>query len=489
MAAGSITVLGLGPGGLGLIPMESLILLKKAPLIIARTEKHPAVSELRELGLKISSFDFLYEEKGTFESVYEAIVQKLLSLTKDNPEIIYAVPGHPLVAETTVPLLKEAANAKGINVSILPAMSCLDAIYAALAIDPTKGIVVKDALVLDAQELTPALGLIITQLYDRRIASEVKLTLMDKYPDDYEVTLIQAAGVKNMERKETIRLYELDRIPWIDHLTSLYLPPGTAQNIQQTEFPLDPLTNVMRTLLSENGCPWDKEQTHESLKRYLIEECYEVIEAIEEQNMYKLCDELGDLLLQIVFHAELADQKHSFNMNDVIEAVTNKMIRRHPHVFGEVHVENSDEVLVNWDEIKKLEKNAQGQKTLMDIPRGLPALYRAEKVQNRAAKVGFDWPNIKEPWNKVQEELKELETGIANGDLANIREEIGDVLFSVVNVSRFLKVDPEEALQQTIVKFIKRFRFIEKEAQKQELELQELSLEEMDKLWEKAKNY
>lgn len=486
MVKGKITVLGLGPGGLGLIPQQNLETLKKARRILVRTARHPAVEDLAALGIRFESCDAFYEEYDSFEGVYGAIVDKLLEEALQGQDLVYAVPGHPLVAESTVFLLKKKAAEQGIEIEILPAMSCLDAIYASLGIDPTAGIMVKDALELKAEEILPQVDLLITQLYSRQIASDVKLTLMEVYPDEYQVTLIKAAGIPEQEWKQAIPLYELDRLEPIDHLTSLYVPK-LPQGQGKSQYPLDPLVKVMQQLLGEKGCPWDKEQTHDSLKRYLIEECYEVIEAIEERDMYKFCNELGDLLLQIVFHAQLAENSGSFNVNDVIQGITEKMIRRHPHVFGTVEVNDAQEVLVNWEKIKGKEKAASGQETLMDIPRGLPALYRAEKVQKRAAKVGFDWPDLKGPWEKLAEELAELKRAVEGKEQAAIAAEMGDVLFAAVNVARFLGVDPEEALHQTVSKFIRRFQYMERKAKEEERELSSMSLEELDQLWEKAK--
>lgn len=486
MAAGKIVIVGLGPGGLNLIPVQNLQVLKNGSPLYVRTAQHPAVDELQALGVKFASFDYLYTQGNTFEEVYQAIVDKLLDLTGIHAEIVYAVPGHPMVAESTVPLLKERASKAGLDVAVLPAMSCLEAIYAALELDPTAGIAVQDALLLTREKIKPSLGLIVTQLYSRRIASEVKLTLMEIYDDHHEVCLIAHAGNGMLEKKELVPLYGLDRISWIDHMTSLYVPPQQEQRTS-CSYALDPLVNVMQTLLGENGCPWDREQTHETLKRYLIEECYEVIEAIEERNMYKFCDELGDLLLQIVFHAELASRRHHFSLNDVVEMITEKMIRRHPHVFGETQVANATEVLANWDEIKRHEKETAGQKSIMDIPRGLPALYRAEKIQNRAAKVGFDWPDLAGPWDKLLEELAELQEAIRAGNPVHIKEEAGDVLFAVVNICRFIEVDPEEALHNAAGKFVGRFRVIEGEALRMGKDLQAMSLDEMNMIWEKSK--
>mgnify|MGYP000903918453 CR=1 FL=1 len=253
--------------------------------------------------------------------------------------------------------------------------------------------------------------------------------------------------------------------------------------------PLDPLMRVMAALRSPKGCPWDKEQTHHTLRRYLIEECYEVIEAIDENNMHKLVEELGDLLLQVVFHARLAEETRSFDMNDVIAGVVAKMVRRHPHVFGHTKVKDSDEVLVNWAAIKKQEKEEHGEDlgVLGTVPIGLPALLRAYKIQGRAARVGFDWPNVEGAWEKVHEEAAELRVAAASGDHRAMEEELGDLLFAVVNVARFLSVEPELALAGTSAKFEERFHYIEQQATANGHCLEELSLEDMDTLWEQAK--
>jgi tetrapyrrole methylase family protein/MazG family protein len=255
------------------------------------------------------------------------------------------------------------------------------------------------------------------------------------------------------------------------------------------QVPLDPLIEVMAALRGAQGCPWDKEQTHRTLRRYLIEECYEVIEAIDENNMHKLVEELGDLLLQVVFHARLAEEIGSFDMNDVIAGVVAKMIRRHPHVFGDIKVKDSSEVLTNWAAIKKQEKaeNGQASEVLGGVPRELPALLRAYKIQGRASRVGFDWPSVEGAWEKVYEEAAELKAAAESGDHKAMEEELGDLLFAVVNVARFLDVEPELALAATTAKFERRFHYIESQTNAKGHCLEELSLEEMDMLWEQAK--
>lgn len=256
-----------------------------------------------------------------------------------------------------------------------------------------------------------------------------------------------------------------------------------------SQVPLDPLVKVMATLRGAKGCPWDKEQTHESLRRYLIEECYEVIEAIDEKDMNKLEEELGDLLLQVVFHAYLAEEAQAFDINDVIEGVVTKMIRRHPHVFGQTKVHNSEEVLVNWTAIKQQERELNGhdEGVLSGIPQMLPALMRAYKIQGRAARVGFDWPSVDGAWEKVSEEAAELKAAANSGDRQAIVEELGDLLFAVVNVARFLQVEPELALAATTDKFERRFHYIEQQARLKGHSPESLSLEDLDALWEQAK--
>lgn len=244
---------------------------------------------------------------------------------------------------------------------------------------------------------------------------------------------------------------------------------------------LDELVNIMNTLLAPGGCPWDREQTHESLVRYLIEETYEVIEAINEGDMHKMCEELGDLLLQVVFHANLAEREGHFNFADVARTVSNKMVDRHPHVFGSMHLKTSEDVLNIWEDLKR---KGGKSRLLESIPKGLPALMRAEKIQEKVSRVGFDWPTIKGAMDKFQEELLELDEAQTDEDIV---EEMGDVLFALVNVARFRKVEPEQALQQANDKVTRRFNYIEQKVKDSGRTFSEYSLAEMDQLWDEAK--
>jgi tetrapyrrole methylase family protein/MazG family protein len=258
--------------------------------------------------------------------------------------------------------------------------------------------------------------------------------------------------------------------------------------MKKERYDFQDLLDIMVRLRAPDGCPWDREQDHKSLKRYLIEEAYEVLEAIDEERPDKLCDELGDLLLQVIFHAQIAKENGQFDMGDVIHGISAKMINRHRHVFGDEEAETPDDVMVIWEKVKKSEKGHETQtQVLKDVPGNLPALMRSFKVQQKAAQVGFDWDDVKDALLKVKEEITELEDAYARGDSAKTEEELGDLLFAVVNVSRFMKVQPELALTATTNKFIRRFEYVETEAAKQGRKLTEMSLAEMDALWDEAK--
>lgn len=246
------------------------------------------------------------------------------------------------------------------------------------------------------------------------------------------------------------------------------------------------LLNIMEKLRGDGGCPWDKEQTRESLKPFILEEAYELIEAIESGDPEKMKEELGDLLFQIVFQCQVAKERKEFEISDVIEKITKKMITRHPHVFGEAEYRTSAEVIVQWEEQKKLEGKRR-ESILEGVPEALPSLLRAHRLQNRAASVGFDWNKVGDALKKLDEELKEFKKALETKEKNEIGEELGDILFMLVNVSRFIGVNPEDALRKTIAKFISRFRYIEMKAADNGRKLSDMTLSEMDKLWEEAK--
>lgn len=478
-----IKIVGLGPGSKEAITMGTFDILKSNKNVYFRTKVHPNVEYLMQLGVKVNSYDDRYESSESFDEVYESIAEDLVEKHREYGDLVYAVPGHPLVAEKSVIILIELCNKEHIEVEILPAISFIDAMMETLKIDPIEGIKIVDAFDIDNQVLDKRVGTVVTQVYNRFIASEVKLRLLEYYDEDMEIYFVKAAGVKELESIRKIHIYELDRLEDIDHLTSIYIP----KNLEAAKDFYD-LLYIMDTLRGDEGCPWDREQDHKSLKRYLIEECYEVLEAIDEGDEDKLVEELGDVLLQVVFHAQIGKEEGYFNINDVIEGICNKLMGRHPHVFGEVNVKNSNEVLVNWDDIKRKEKGFQTYTDeLNHVPKNFPALMRAEKVQKRAAKVGFDWKNVKPAFKKVIEELNEVEEVYKSQNKEKIIEEMGDLIFSCVNVARLLDIDPEYALNYTIDKFISRFQYIEEKGNEVGKKLIDMSLEEMDEFWEMSK--
>lgn len=478
-----LKIMGLGPGAYEALTIGALKELKNNKNIYFRTEKHPTVDFLKDEGIKFESYDHAYEKYDSFDDVYKYIAEDLITKIKDDEDLIYAVPGHPLVAEKSVINLIELCKENNIQYEVLPAVSFVDAMMEALQVDPIEGVKIIDAFDMKNQILDKRVGTIITQVYNNFIASEVKLRLLEGYEDDTEIIFVRAAGVEGLESIRKIPLYELDWQEDIDYLTSIYIPKdlGNKKDFQD-------LLDIIETLRSPGGCPWDREQTHESLKSALLEECYEVIDAIENEDEDALIEELGDVLLQVVFHASIGKEDGYFDIMDVIGGISNKMINRHPHVFGNEKANTSEQVLVNWDEIKKEEK---GIKTLTEemqnIAKSLPATTRAYKVQKKAKKVGFDWDDVNCVMDKVKEELNEIKEVYNCEDKSIIEGEVGDLLFACINVARFLEVDGELALDKTIKKFIKRFSYIENEAIKNNKNLRDMTLEEMDKLWEEAK--
>lgn len=249
----------------------------------------------------------------------------------------------------------------------------------------------------------------------------------------------------------------------------------------------DRLMELMRRLRAPGGCPWDAEQTHESLKRYLLEETYEVLEAIDSKSTKMLKEELGDLLLQSVFHSVIAEEHGEFTMDDVLQVLCDKLIRRHPHVFADLKVDTIDDLVANWERIKKGEKGEERRSALSGVPPHLPALLRAQKITEKASRVGFDWDHVDPVFAKVIEELKELEETLFTGDQERIEAELGDLLFAIVNLGRFLSINPEDALRKTIARFVSRFHHVEESLHAQGMTLTEASLEQMDSFWEDAK--
>jgi tetrapyrrole methylase family protein / MazG family protein len=480
----TLSIIGLGAGDLDQLPLGVYKVLKQEKHLFLRTKEHPVVAELEREGLRFQSFDSVYEKHDQFEDVYEEITETLLAEAKKGP-VTYAVPGHPLIAERTVQLLLERGPERDTKIEIGGGQSFLDAMFQALAIDPIDGFQLLDGTSLSKDSLLLNSHTIIGQVYDAFVASEVKLTLMEKLPDEYEVFIVTAAG----SRDEVIRkvpLYELDREMELSNLTSVYVPPVKDEQILYKDF--HKLRGIISELRGPNGCPWDKKQTHESLKKYLIEEAYELIEAIDNDDIDHMIEELGDVLLQVMLHAQIGEDEGYFSIDDVIEGVSSKMIRRHPHVFGDKKAENEEEVMKNWQEIKEQEKGGSAKSLLEGAGKGLPNLLKAFELQKEAAKVGFDWKTAAPILDKVKEEIDELSSEIQeNGEQENIKLEYGDLLFALVNFARHYEINPEEALFKANQKFMRRFAYIEQRAAENGKPVSSYSLDELDAYWNEAK--
>lgn len=398
-----------------------------------------------------------------------------LTLGRINPDLLAA--------------MREIADAGSVNIEVLPFVSFAESAYAAALscglIDASDYLTELPANRLRSIPDTEALYAI-TEIDSPLTASEVKLTLSEYYPDEYEVRFALPAPEGPMYEIKTRKLFEIDQMKEYDAASVLLVPP--AKDIDLPRHSVEGLMDVMRILRAPGGCPWDAEQTHESLKKNLLEECYEVIDAIDRNDPDDLCEELGDLLMQIAFHVVIEEERASFTLRDVATGIANKMIFRHPHVFGSVHVENSDEVLVNWEKLKKEEKHQESVASAMDsVPRSFPSLLRAYKIQKKAADVGFDWSCAEEALPKVYEEADEVMDALNEDDKARIEDELGDLFFAAVNVARLKKVDPDLALTQATDKFERRFKLTEQLIMKDGKRFEDMTLPEMDEYWEKAK--
>lgn len=478
-----INIIGLGPGSIEALTLGAVNQLKSSSKVMLRTKKHPTVKYLEDEKIPFETLDYMYEKGNTFGEVYKNIADEIIKLESIYKDIVYGVPGNPLVAEKSVLELIEKCKKYNISYKIYPAVSFIDSIIEAMEVDPINGLKILDAYDIDNHILDKRSDLIVTQVYDKYIASDVKISLSKYYKDETDIYFIKAASVKNEEVIRKIKLYELDRQGDVDYLTSIFIPKDL-----ENRFDFKSLVDIIKILRGEGGCPWDREQTHESLKKCLIEESYEVIEAIDEKDEGAIEEELGDVLLQVVMHASIGEEEGYFDINDVIEGICLKMINRHPHVFGEEKVENSREVLLNWDKLKNKEQgNLTYTEELKHVAKSLPGLMRAEKVQKKAAKANFDWDSVEPAILKVTEELEELKLAILNKDKGNIKEEIGDLIFTAVNIARFLDIDPENAVNYTIEKFIARFQYIEEKSLEYGMDLKGMTLDEMDVLWNKAK--
>ncbi|MCL6454556.1 MAG: nucleoside triphosphate pyrophosphohydrolase [Alicyclobacillus sp.] len=514
----TIEVVGLGPGGEASLPVGTEQALRSGRPVYVRTYVHPVMEQLLSRGLQAVSFDDLYERGERFEDVYDEMARRLLDAAAREGDIVYAVPGHPLMAEQSVQNLLQRAPEAGIDVRIGPGQSFLDSVCSVLHIDPVEGLHILDGTRLDASALHPLLHTLIVQVFNRAVASDVKLTLMEVFPDDADVVVVRAAGVPGLERVERVPLFELDRMDWIDHLTTVYVPPVEDGQVLAGQ----PwyVADLVRRLREPDGCPWDRQQTHESLRPYVLEEAYEVAQAIDEGDSDHLAEELGDLWLQVLLHAQIASEAGEFTLRDVHAALASKILRRHPHVFGDVHVDSAAAAEASWRAAKAAERmdaaDAGWTSVLADVKWAQPAFEVSLALQERAARVGFDWADVAGVTDKLAEEVEEFRQALrrqvaADGNVSDdaselpagtaswtasrldragqheVEDELGDLLFTIVNLARWTGVDVERALQRSNRKFFRRFTEMEKFFQRNGQDLNQVSGAELETYWNQIK--
>lgn len=475
-------MIGLGPGSPELLTRQAWAALQSSSEIYIKTRHHPVVG-LLPAGVQVQSFDALYETHSTLEYVNSRIVDEVLRLGARLQGVVYAVPGNPFGGEATCPEIARRARQSSLPLRVLPGMSFLEPVTAALGENPLPHISLADASTLAGAHVPPfppSAPALIVMLQSAAVAADVKQALRQVYPADHLLHLVHAPGAPD-ETVEELPLQDMDLSPSIGPLSCCWVPA------------LDPAASfeafqeVIAHLRAPDGCPWDREQTHQTLRSSLLEETYEVLQAMDTADPQAMREEFGDLLLQIVLNAQIAIESDEFNMADVIEGIHTKIVRRHPHVFGDLEMKNVDGVLQNWEKLKEKERREKGNgdASLLDgVPLAIPALNQAGQYQNRAARVGFDWKEISGVRAKVAEELAEVDA--ANGE-DDLRSELGDLLFAVVNLARWHQVDAESALREANDRFRQRFKHIESEARKQGRSLSDLSLKEMDALWDEAK--
>lgn len=482
MTAPRVTIVGLGPAGPEYVTEHTLAEIERVPHRYLRTGRHPS----SHLVPNPITFDEVYEAADTFADVYSEITDRLVAAATQHGEVLYAVPGSPLILERTVSALRADDRVECV---IHPAMSFLDIVYARLGIDPVEaGVTLVDGHDFAVAAAGHAGPLLVAHTHANWVLSDIKLAVEGSTGDE-PVIILQRLGSPD-ELVTHTTWSELDRIVEADHLTSVYIPhlaaPVGAELVR--------FHQLARTLREQ--CPWDQEQTHQSLVRFLLEETYEVVDALQALDPddpttdEALIEELGDLLYQVEFHATIAEQEGRFTMADVAQGVHDKLVRRHPHVFGpdggaKVVAGDTATVLTNWDAIKQQEKSRTS--VFEGVPHSLPALSYADAVQRKAAKVGFDWPDVDGAWPKIDEEAAEVRSAVAAGNAGAVHDELGDLLFAVVNVARHLGVEPESALRAATLKFRARFEHVERLARDRGITLKTAGLPTLDALWDEVK--
>lgn len=478
----AITIVTLGPRDPSLMTLQTADALRQAKRLILRTAQHPVAQWLQEQEIPFVSFDKYYDHFWDFDELNQAIARKLWEEAAVQP-VTYAV--IDATTDSSIPAVDAARPSEGTLIrlaGVSRADACMSSIPAAHL--TAGGMRILPALSCSSATHDPRLPLLITEIDNPALAGDVKLWLSDLYDEEMTITFF-SSSVKASRKPQQIELLELDRQKTYDHTVCAYLP--AVPLAQRKRFCFADLVEILDILRGEKGCPWDKEQTHQSLRKYLIEEAYEATAAIDEEDPDQITDELGDVLLQIVFHANIGKSHGTFTISDVTSAICSKMIYRHAHIFGTDKCETAQDVSMNWEKLKKAEKHLTTQASVLaDVSRGLPALMRAAKVQKKAAQVGFDWDSAEEALPKVNEEAEEVLAELQSQ--RDPGEELGDLLFSCVNVARLCGKDPEEMLTWATEKFICRFTAMENLIISAGKSLEGLTLAEMDVYWNQVKS-
>lgn len=478
-----ITLLGLGPGNPGYLTREADQWLETVTELIVFDGGHPVLEGLRSrvniVNLADSTTSKLEDISGRKKTI-----ERVIELGSRPQGVTLALAGHPLMDSTIHAEVIEMAHHQAIPVRVIPGLSQADGVIQAVGLASGRPVALVNAAALAGRHVPPfppCLPAIIYPLDSADKARRIQVVLGSQYPDDHPLLLVHA-DLADERRVEKLSLKDLSNCQSLSGFTSLYVTPLSESNA------FEYFQEVVARLRAPDGCPWDREQTHASLRQHLLEESYETLEAIDSGNPDELREELGDLLLQIVLNAQIASEVDSFNMAQVIAGINTKIINRHPHVFGDIKVDGVGGVLKNWEKLKEDERkqNNNSKQGLLDgAPASLPALAYSHEIQDRAARVGFDWPGIEGVIAKVHEELEEVLVARTDGERES---EIGDLAFAVVNLARWLKVDPESALRNTNLRFKQRFAHIEKTARGRGIPLGDLGFAEMDRLWEEAKD-
>ncbi|MBR6027807.1 MAG: nucleoside triphosphate pyrophosphohydrolase [Clostridia bacterium] len=475
-----IIVVGLGQRDASHLTLTAEAQLRAAECLVLRTARHPVAEWLNAEGLPYESLDDYYGRFDDFDAMHTAMANDLWRKAARRT-VTFAVSDPS--ADQAVRCLRQLKPA-GAALQIVPGLSALDEADARLGglLDASAGLCVIPASALSPTALMGGMPALITEIDNPHLAGDVKLTLCDAIGDETAVFLLPSLLATSGRPKE-IQACELDRQKHYDHTVSVYIPALSLQ--ERSRYGFAELLRLVEVLRGEDGCPWDRKQTHESMRTCLVEEAYEAAGAIDEEDDAHLFDELGDVLFQVVFHASIGQQQASFDIQDVCTAICRKMIARHPHVFPPV--DGQDAAAETWEERKRREKGLTTQASVLsDVSRALPALTRADKVQKKAAQVGFDWPNAEEALPKVAEEAEEVRSELPEG--AHLAEELGDLLFSCVNVIRLAGCDPEQVLTHATDKFVSRFTEMENLIKSDGKSLKALTLQEMDVYWNAVKS-